>query len=71
MDAYQLIAEITSRKTETCSEETLLSQLDNWDSLKGVRLVIRLEDVIGRQLSEDEIGMLRSIGDVRRLMQPK
>ena len=70
MDVHQLMSEISHRKSAGYPDETLLSDLDNWDSLKGVRLVLRLEEVIGRELSEEEIGALRSIGDVRQLLQP-
>jgi acyl carrier protein len=70
MDVRELVSQLTHRDTANYSDETLLSQLDNWDSLKGVRLVIRLEEIIGRELSEDEIGSLRSIGDVRLLLRP-
>jgi acyl carrier protein len=70
MDVHQLMSEISHRKSTGYADETLLSDLDNWDSLKGVRLVIRLEELMGRELSEEEIGALRSIGDVRKLLQP-
>ena len=70
MDVHALIAEITERNTGTLDSDTLLTELDNWDSLKGVRLVLRIEEVMGRELLEEEIGGLESIGDVERLLQP-
>jgi acyl carrier protein len=69
MDVLQLLSEITHRNSAGHPDDALLLQLDNWDSLKGVRLVLRLEEFIGRELTEDEIGGLRSIGDIRRLVQ--
>ncbi len=69
MDIHALIAEITERNTRTLGSDTLLTDLDNWDSLKAVRLVIHIEKVIGRELLEDEIGGLQSIGDVEQLLQ--
>lgn len=68
MDARALIAEITRRKASDYSDDTLLSAFDNWDSLKGVRLVLRIEEIVGRPLSEQDIEGLRSIGDVSRLL---
>jgi acyl carrier protein len=47
----------------------LLSAVDGWDSLKGVRLVLRLEEIIGRELSEDDIEGLRSVDDVERILR--
>jgi acyl carrier protein len=47
----------------------LLAQIEGWDSLKGVRLVLRLEERLGRELSEDEIEKLQSVEDVDRLLK--
>jgi acyl carrier protein len=69
MDARVLVAEIARKTNLTCSNDTLLADVDGWDSLKGVRLVLRLQEVVGRELSENEIGGLHSIGDVERLLQ--
>ena len=69
MNARELIGEITKRNTAACPDDTRLADLENWDSLKGVRLVIRLEEIIGRQLVEEEIAALQSIRDVARFLQ--
>lgn len=68
VDAHALIAEITRRNANKYPDDTLLSAIENWDSLKGVRLVLRLEEIVGRSLSEQDIEGLRSIGDVSRLL---
>jgi len=68
MGARVLIAEIVRKSAITCSDNTLLSEIDGWDSLKGVRLVLRLEEMVGRQLSEDDIERLQSVADVERLL---
>jgi acyl carrier protein len=47
----------------------MLADIDGWDSLKGVRLVLRLEEVVGRELSEDDIEKLQSVEDIDRLLQ--
>lgn len=39
----------------------LLAHLEGWDSLKSVRLVLRLEEIVGHELSEDDIEKLQSI----------
>jgi acyl carrier protein len=70
MDARALIGEIVRRSAVICSDNTLLSSIDGWDSLKGVRLVLRLEEIVGRQLSEGEIEALQSVSDVKRLLEP-
>jgi acyl carrier protein len=67
-DALALIAEITRRNSNGYSDSTSLSAIENWDSLKGVRLVLRLEEIVGRPLSERDIEDLRSVGDIGRLL---
>jgi acyl carrier protein len=69
MNARALIAEITKKSPVTCPDNTLLADIDGWDSLKGVRLVLRLEELVERELSEDDIAGLQSVGDVERLLK--
>lgn len=69
MDARILIAEIIRINCLACSNDTLLADIDGWDSLKGVRLVLRLQEIVGRELSEDDIASLHSIADVERFLQ--
>lgn len=63
MNARELIAEIT-RRPVLGDERTLLSNVDGWDSLKGVQLVLRIEQLIDRHLTENELERLQSIQDV-------
>lgn len=69
MDARMLIGEIVRKANLTEPNGTLLADIDGWDSLKGVRLVLRLQEIVGRELSEDDIVGLQSIADVERFLQ--
>jgi acyl carrier protein len=69
MDARELIAEVLRTNTMIPSDSILLADIDGWDSLKGVRLVLRLEEIVGRELSEDDIERLQSVEDVDRLLK--
>jgi acyl carrier protein len=69
MDARVLIAEIVRNSGVTCPDNTLLADIDGWDSLKGVRLIVRLEEIVGRELSESDIEGLQSVGDLERLLK--
>ena len=69
MDARMLIAEIVRKANLAEPNGTLLADIDGWDSLKGVRLVLRLQEIVGRELSEDDIVGLQSIADVERVLQ--
>jgi acyl carrier protein len=69
MHARGLISEILRTSAPIPGDDVLLAQLEGWDSLKGVRLVLRLEEIVGRELSEDDIEKLQSVGDVDRLLK--
>jgi acyl carrier protein len=69
MQARELIAEVLRTNALIPPENILLAHIEGWDSLKGVRLVLRLEEIVGRQLSEEDIGALQSVGDVDRLLK--
>jgi acyl carrier protein len=69
MDARALIAEIARRGAVTYPDHTLLADIDGWDSLKGVRLVLRLEEIVGQELSESDIENLQAVGDIERILR--
>lgn len=69
MDARGLIAEVLRAGVLIPSDNIELAHLDGWDSLKGVRLVLRLEEITGRELSENDIEALQSVADVDRLLK--
>ena len=69
MHARELIAEVLRTGAPIPSGDILLAQIEGWESLKGVRLVLRLEELVGRELTEDDIESLRSVEDVDRLLK--
>jgi acyl carrier protein len=69
MHARELIAEVLRTSVPMPADDVLLAQIEGWDSLKGVRLVLRLEEIVGRELSEDDIEKLQSVEDVDRLLK--
>jgi acyl carrier protein len=69
MEAGRLIAEITKVDPAILALATPLSGIAGWDSLKMVRLVVRIEETIKRELNEAELERLCTVGDVARLLQ--
>lgn len=69
MDARTLIANVLDRELPPVAEETPLGNVTGWDSLKTVRLVIRLEELLERELSEGEIEALQTVGSVESLLR--
>jgi acyl carrier protein len=69
MHARQLIAEVLRSNVPIPPGKVLLAQIEGWDSLKGVRLVLRLEEIVGHELSEEDIEKLQSVDDVDCLLK--
>jgi acyl carrier protein len=69
MHAHELIVEILRTNVSIPLGNVLLAHIEGWDSLKGVRLVLRLEEIVGRELSEDDIAKLQSVEDVDLLLK--
>jgi len=69
MQASELLAEVLRIPSPIPNGDIPLVELEGWDSLKGVRLVLRLEEIVGRELSEDDIARLQSVHDVERLLK--
>lgn len=68
MKALELVGEIIKRPLSTADAGVAFRNLDGWDSLKGVVLVLKLERALGRQLAESELESLVSVSDVDRLL---
>jgi acyl carrier protein len=67
-DAHVLLADVAGQPVTGAPDTLALGEVPGWDSLKTVRLMVRLESQIGRELSEAELGGLQTVGDVRRLL---
>ena len=60
-----LITDLTSR---TDGDKVKLSEISGFDSLKFVRLIMEIEDVVGRDLEPDETEKLKDIGSLKSLL---
>ena len=65
--AESLISAILNRDVDL-DAQTPLSEIEGWDSLKGVRLMLKVEEELGRELTENELESIHSVGDVSRLL---
>jgi len=69
MDGRQLVAEILEQALPPVADDTRLQDLAGWDSLKTVHLVVRLEAMLERELAEQELEQLNTIGHVERFFR--
>ena len=67
----EVLGGILNTDVEALPPSTALSEIDGWDSLKHVMLVVGLESNFGISLSADEIKAMASIGDIERILKAK
>jgi len=65
----ELVADVLGLGPDDVPDDsTSLRDLEGWDSLKHVRLIVGLEERLGAQLEAEEIEGLSTLGDVRRVL---
>lgn len=52
-------------------ESTPLRDIEGWDSLKHVQLIVRLEGMLDGKLTAEEIQGIVTLGDVARVLRLK
>lgn len=73
MSEFQiLMAEILMCEPEALpSDNTPLRDIEGWDSLRHVRLVVGLEQKLNARLTADEIQGIVTVDDVERVLREK
>jgi acyl carrier protein len=63
-----LLADVLQVSIATVTDELSMKDLEVWDSLKHMELIATLEDQLDVQLTFDEIVAMRSVGDIKRVL---
>jgi len=67
-EARSILARALNVTTETIGDRATIDELENWDSLGHMRLVLEIELHLKRELSPMEILELASLADVQDLL---
>lgn len=67
----ELLVEVLRVSADKLHADLNLSDVDGWDSLRHMELVVALEEGLGLQLSPEEIGLLGSIGSIISVVSSK
>lgn len=68
-EKLELLRNMFSRDISEADMDIAISDLDGWDSIMMVRLMMNLEQQVGRELSEEEMISMTSVRDVERLLE--
>lgn len=55
----------------TPTAQTVAADVEEWDSLSHIRLILSLEQAFGIRFSTVEVGSMENVGDLVRLIQGK
>jgi len=66
-----LLAEVLQLPVSTIADDLAMKDVDVWDSLKHMELIVSLEDNFGIQLSFDEIVTMQSVREIKRVLRER
>jgi acyl carrier protein len=66
--ARAVLAQALNIAVEKVGDTARIGELESWDSLGHMRLVLAIEQHLGRELSAEEIVELASLADVQKLL---
>jgi acyl carrier protein len=66
--AKKLLAEAANCDPAAIADDAAIGSFDSWDSLAHLRLVLALEEQIGRQLDPDESIRIGTLSDIVALL---
>lgn len=67
----EIFQDIFEDETIRVREDLTAADVEGWDSMAHVRLLLAIERRFGIKFSAGEIGHLRSVGDLMKLIQAK
>jgi acyl carrier protein len=70
VQAKKLLAEAANCESAMIPDDVRIGTFERWDSLAHLRLVLAIEQQIGRLLDPDEAVRIESLGDVAALLAP-
>ena len=65
----ELLADTFDCDVVDLSADKLLEELDNWDSMTKLSLIVLMDDECGKTLTSEEIKAFSTVGDVMAFME--
>lgn len=66
-----LLAEVLQIPPHAVTDDLHMKDVDAWDSLKHMELVVSIENNYQIQLSFDEIVSMQSVGEIKRVLRER
>ena len=66
-----ILAEVVDDDSLQLSEDTTADDVQDWDSINHVKLLIGLESELGFRFQTDEVSRIQNVGELISLIQKK
>ena len=70
-DLIRLVEDVFEIDGTECGEDTVINELENWDSLKYMEFIVTIEERYRVSLTGDEIAGFRTLSDVIKTISTK
>lgn len=67
----QIIAEVLLVDTDTITEKTTANDIESWDSIMHVQIILEVENIFGIQFSLSEMENFKNVGDLISSVESK
>ena len=67
----QVVAEVLQMPPTMVNDELAMQDVDVWDSLKHMELIVSLEETFGLRLTFEEIVTMQSVARIKRVLKER
>jgi len=67
----RLVSELLLIPAATITDDLAMKDLDVWDSLKHMELIVSLEETFSIQLNFDEIVAMQNVREIKRVLRER
>lgn len=67
----KIMMDLFEIKEGEITDESSIDNVENWDSLKHINLIIAIEEQLGLSMSADEIVEMTSFAKIKRILTDK
>lgn len=71
MELNDLLKEAFNAQPASITDETRLMSFEEWDSMNHMLFITKLEEAYAIELTGDEIAMMQTVGDVKKVLEHK
>ncbi len=67
-EKLEMLKEVLEMEDEELTEDMSLSDLENWDSMAKLSLIVMINDEFGKKLSGDQVKAFKTVKDILDVM---